>query len=122
MTILIEGSSPVHSPLFRSVDCHCLAVLSSNLGFCFRDSCESYSESYPDVSNKNIFAYEFRKYHMSFVQNKHIKLEEIWIDTQDRVKEKLSNVMDVLPLNVSKHNTLPIHTKITHSSTLHTLE
>ena len=49
----------------------------------------------PDVSNPNMLVYEFRTTHMNFIQNKHVKLEETYIDTQGRFKANLSNVMDV---------------------------
>ena len=49
----------------------------------------------PDVSNPNMIIDEFRNSHMNFIQNKHVKLEETYIDTQGRFKANLSNVMDV---------------------------
>ena len=55
-----------------------------------------------DVSNPNIFAYEFGTYHVNFIQKKHIKLDETCQDTQGRFKANLSNIMDVFERLTSK--------------------
>ena len=41
-------------------------------------------------------------YHIFFVQNEHVKIDDTYIDKQGRFKEKLSNVMDVLRRLTSK--------------------
>ena len=55
-----------------------------------------------EFSNPNMFLYEFRTYHINFIQNKHVKLDETCIETQGRFKANLSNVMDVLGCLTSK--------------------
>ena len=62
----------------------------------------SYVVSYRDISTANMFIYDFRTYHMSFIQNEHVKLDKIYIDTEGHFKENLSNVMDVLKRFTSK--------------------
>ena len=42
-----------------------------------------------------MFVYYFRTYHMIFIKNKHVKLDETYIDIQGRFKTNLSNVVDV---------------------------
>ena len=51
---------------------------------------------FPEVSNSKMLVYEFRTYHMNFIQNEHVKLNKTCIDTQGRFKANLLNVMDVL--------------------------
>ena len=46
--------------------------------------------------------YELKTYHMSFIQNEHVKLDETYIDTQGHPKASLSNVMDILGRLTSK--------------------
>ena len=57
---------------------------------------------FPEVSNSKMLVYEFRTYHMNFIQNEHVKLNEIYQDTQGHFKENLSNVVDVLGRVTSK--------------------
>ena len=60
-----------------------------------------------------MFVYDFRTYHMSFIQNEHVKLDNTYIDTQGRFKANLSNIMDVLGrLTYKLHETL--HTTYIH--------
>ena len=55
-----------------------------------------------EVSNPNMFYYEFRTYHKSFIQKEHVKLDETYIDSQGHFKANLSNVMGVLGRLTSK--------------------
>ena len=64
--------------------------------------CGSFRDSYLDVSTQNMFLYKFRTYHMIFIKNEHVKLDETYIDTQGYFKAHLSNVMDVLGRLTSK--------------------
>ena len=66
-----------------------------------------HGDNFPDVSNPNMIIYEFWTYHMNFIQYKHVKVNKTFIDTQDRFKANLSNVMDVPGRLTSKlHETL----------------
>ena len=59
----------------------------------------------PDVSNSNIFIYEFRTSHINFIQ-KNIKLNETCQDKQGRYKATLLNVIDILgPVTSKLHET-----------------
>ena len=49
-----------------------------------------------------MFVYEFKNYQINFILNKHVKLDETYIDTQGHFKANLSNIMDVLGLLTSK--------------------
>ena len=51
------STRPIDWPSFGSVNCHCLAVLSSKSGSSFETPCGSYLESYPNVSNPNMYSY-----------------------------------------------------------------
>ena len=55
----------------------------------------TWSRTHED-STPNMFVYEFRIYHMSFVKKEHIKRDKTYIDTQGRFKANLSNIIDVL--------------------------
>ena len=64
-------------------------------------------ELYLDVFNQNVIVYEFRNFHINLIQNKHVKLDETYIDRQGRFKENLLNIMKVLGCLTSKlHKTL----------------
>ena len=71
-----------------------MGSLGSNKGSFLKDPWMVLVDVCPDVSNPNIFVFEFRTTHMNFIQNKHVKLDETCLDTQGRFKAKLSN--DVL--------------------------
>ena len=62
-------------------------------------------ELYQDVSTPNLLEFKLRKYQMSFKKNKHVKIDETYLDTQGRLKVRLSNVMDIWPPNFTKHDT-----------------
>ena len=76
------------------VDCHSLVVYlgqswaptlgpsSRTLGWSFGDVCM-------DVLNPNMIFYDFTNFQVNFIKNKHVKLDETWLDTQGRFKEKL---------------------------------
>ena len=51
---------------------------------------------FPDVSNPNMFVYNFRTSYINFIQDKHVKLDETCQDTEGRLKANLLNVMDIL--------------------------
>ena len=46
--------------------------------------------------------YDFRTYHMNFIQKKHRKLDETCLGTQGHFKAHVSNVMEVLGRLTSK--------------------
>ena len=39
-------------------------------------------DDFPDVSNPNTIVYKFNTSHMTFIQNKHVKLDETHLDVQ----------------------------------------
>ena len=76
--------------------------MGTNFGSFLKDPLMVLGDIWLDVFNQNMIEYNFRTYHMNFNQNKHVKLDEIYIDTQGRLKANLSNVMDVLGSLTSK--------------------
>ena len=46
--------------------------------------------------------YKFNTYHMNFIQNEHVKLNKTILDIKGRLKEYLSNALDVLGRLTSK--------------------
>ena len=59
---------------------------------------------FPEFSNANTTVYKFITYHMNFVKNEHVKLNETCLDTQGRFKPHFLNIMDILGLLTSKLN------------------
>ena len=57
---------------------------------------------FPDVSNPNIIYITLGNLYMNFIQKEHVKLNEIYQDTQGHFKANLSNVVDVLGRVTSK--------------------
>ena len=101
------------------VDClRGLVCLGHHLGSFLKDIWIVLRDVWPGVSNSNILLYEFSTYHINLIQNESVKLDKTCLDTQGHFKEKFSNVMDVWPPNFMKLDTHPIHTIITHLSTL----
>ena len=49
-----------------------------------------------------MFVYEFRTYHINFIQNEHVKLDETYINIQGHFKENLLTVKDFLGRLTSK--------------------
>ena len=74
------------------------------LGSYLRAPYGSYVESYVDVSTPNMCVYLFRTYHMSFIQNKHVKHDETYIVTQRCFKTSLSNDVNIFGRLTSKLN------------------
>ena len=58
--------------------------------------------NFPDVSNLNTTFYKFNTYHMNFIENEHVKLDETRLNVQGLLKPYLSNALDVLGHLTSK--------------------
>ena len=78
--------------------------LGSREGFFLKDPWLVLGDFHSDVSNQNMFVYEFRTSHMNFIKNEHLKLYETCKYTQGRSEANLSNVTDVLRCLTSKYH------------------
>ena len=76
--------------------------LDIEFGFFLKVSSMALGDNFLDVFNPNTIVYEINISHITFIQNKHVKLNETCLDTQGHFKAHLSNIMNVLGRLTSK--------------------